>query len=71
MRRIFELSSKYQVYKDLLKKGGVLKLIGFSPPPSPYQCPLKGLCHDFHQPASKKREKAKNTLLAQARGLQV
>ena len=51
MRRIFDLSSKYQVYKDVVKKGGVLKLIGFSPPPSPYQCPLKGLYHDFHQPA--------------------
>ena len=69
---MFEFSLKYQVYKDLVKKGGVLKLIGFSHPPTPYQCPLKGLCHDFHWPTSKKREKAENTLLAQARrGLQV
>ena len=32
MRRMFEFSLKYQVYKDLVKKGGILKLIGFSPP---------------------------------------
>ena len=63
MRRMFGFSLKYQVNKDLVKKGGVLKLIGFSPPPSPYQCLLKGLCHNFHRSASKKGEKAEKNQL--------
>ena len=58
MRRIFEFSSKYQVYKDLVKKGGVLKLIGFSPPIS---VPSRGSAITFIG-RRQKREKRPKTL---------